>query len=330
MLMRRVWIIVAGLLLLVCGMVYLQRPRPRLWIPPASSMPVVNTRGSFDGNGGLVPACNYNDYRLLGKLPGFAYSTDPAPADLLLIIHGFNNSPEKALVKFAIAEEGLRASGYLGALAGYSWDSDRQRDPFAATGYHAGRRVAEGNAPMLAQFLTDYQLACPQTRLHLIGYSMGARLALETLLELKRHPPKGQPGLKLSSVHLVGAAVDNDEVQLDGPYGAAIEARSGRCYNYYSPEDNKLGFYYWPKEADRALGEGGIEHASQAPSSYRDVDVTAELRSYTKGGTLREAEEGDNHSGYLGNRGPDGRLLDDGVMDLVAQNIAAAAAFGAL
>jgi hypothetical protein len=96
--------------------------------------------------------------------------------------------------------------------------------------------------------------------------------------------------------------------------------------NYHSPEDNKLGWYYPLKEGDRALGITGIEHPQNAPANFRDVDVTAELPPLTSAGAPKRGEFGDNHSGYLGTRGPDGALTDDGVMDLVAAHIAAFAA----
>jgi len=312
----------AGLLLLLSlgALFYLRgNAHDTRWVTPPSRFPVISSRGSFDMDGKLLPGKGLESLTVEGDL---MVSRGPdEPSDMLVVIHGFNNSAEKARYKFGVAEEGLRQAGYAGVIAGYSWDSDRQRDPLALTGYRAARRVAVGNGPLLAAMLAQYQRAVPECRLHLIGYSMGARLALETLLVLDTDPQYA--GLRLSSVHLVGAAVDNDEAELDGPYGRAIEQRCEKFFNYYSPEDDKLGAFYWPKEADRALGETGIEHASRAPANYLDVDVTQQLRSYDKADLPEEGEEGDNHSGYLGNRAADGRLLDDGVMDLVAANIAA-------
>jgi hypothetical protein len=150
---------------------------------------------------------------------------------------------------------------------------------------------------------------------------MGARLALEALLALEDTPESGRAAPPIASLHLVGAAVDNDEVEAGARYGHALERQCGRVWNYHSTEDNKLGALYWAKEADHALGKDGIEHGADAPVNYRDVDVTSQLHGYTKDGVMREGEDGDNHSGYLGNRASDGHLLDDGVTDLIAENI---------
>lgn len=301
--------------------------QPSSFPAPTTSLPVISTRGSFDSRGLLTLPDTAPRYRIEGELEAASQTAESAPSggtsDLVIVVHGFNNTADKARYKFDIAAEGLRGAGYGGLIAGFSWDADRQRDPLAMSGYHAARRVAVGNGPLLASFIADWHRAHPDCRIHLLGYSMGARLVLEALLQLERDPVLVALHLQVDSVHLVGAAVDDDEAELNAVYGQAIQHCCGRFFNYYSREDNKLGAYYWPKEGDRALGETGIEHPVLAPSNYEDVDVAAELHSYSEAGMLREGEEGDNHSGYLGNRAPDGRLLDDGVMDLIAARIAA-------
>lgn len=126
--------------------------------------------------------------------------------------------------------------------------------------------------------------------------------------------------MKVDSVHLVGAAVDNEEDELRERYGREIEHSCGLLVNYYSPEDNALGMFFPLKEGDRALGEGDIEHPDDAPSNYRSINVESELVSYDSD-LVPDDEYGDNHSGCLGNIGPDGQLLDDGIMDIIVQQL---------
>jgi esterase/lipase superfamily enzyme len=242
---------------------------------------------------------------------------------LLIVIHGFNNTAEKALYKFGIVQESLATGGFKGVVAGYSWDADTQWDPLAMTGYHEGMRNARGNGPKLARFIVDYKRRCPQTRVHLLGYSMGARLALEALLALQQDPLCSYNGVAVASVHLVGAAVENEEVELGQRYGQAIASRCQALYNYYSREDNKLTYYYPLKEIGRALGQTDVEHPENKPANYVSVDASHELPKITDSGAIDEEEYGDNHSGYLGTRDKHGKLIDNGAMDLVAENIAA-------
>jgi pimeloyl-ACP methyl ester carboxylesterase len=324
---RRGVIIIAVLLLaLLMGVLgyFSLRQLPRMvqphYAPPQAALALVSTRGQFSG-GALLPPYGPTDYSVRGTLPGWAAGT-PAPADLLVIIHGFNNNENKALYKFDVAREGLIDAGYGGAIAGFSWDADTQHDALSATGFHEGRRHAVGNGPKLARFVADYRARCPRTRIHLLGYSMGARVALETLWAADDDPLLAGAGWHVDSVLLVGAAVDNEEVELGERYGEAIERRAGALMNYFSPRDSKLREFFPFKEGDRALGQAGIEHSERAPKNYRERDVEDQLMSYDDSGRPEPGETGENHSGYLGNRGPDGQLLDDGVMDLVAAYLA--------
>ncbi len=289
------------------------------WEAPEHTPVVISTRGHFH-DGELTATHTDYDYAVRGALPGLAAGTAP-PADLIITVHGFNNTELKALSKFDTAQAGLRTAGYDGALVGYSWDADTQHDPLSATGYREGRRHAVGNGPKLARFILDYRATCPDTRVHLIGYSMGARVALEALLAADTDEALGG-GWMVDTVHLVGAAVDNEEVELGERYGAAIERRCRVLVNYFSPADSKLAMFFPFKEGDRALGQADIEHADRAPGNYRTLDVRTELISYDEAGSPEPGELGENHSGYLGNRSPGGELLDDGVMDLVAAEIA--------
>lgn len=294
--------------------------QPKHWEKPKQAIAVVSTRGHCD-KGRLTQGHTAEDYCVEGALPGWEKGPKP-PADLILVIHGYNNNAEKARYKFDLARESLEVNGYRGAVAGFSWDADTQGDPLAMTGYHAGLRNADGNGPKLARFIADYKARCPDARLHLIGYSMGARVALEGLLALADEKRFAGPRPLVMSVHLVGAAVANDNVELGSRYGEAIQSQTGVLFNYYSREDNKLEAYFPLKEADRALGQTDIEHPDRKPSNFIGVDAQRELLTFKDEGQVDADETGDNHSGYLGIRDEaTGRLLSDGVMDLVAGNV---------
>ncbi|MDH3765210.1 MAG: hypothetical protein OER82_05310 [Nitrosopumilus sp.] len=90
------------------------------------SFPQVSTRGHFEyhivGNPTLTEGHDQFDYDTLGEIPGI--DGVPATSDLVIYIHGFNNSPQSAVSNFSTAQTVLDELGYTtGSLIGYSWDS---------------------------------------------------------------------------------------------------------------------------------------------------------------------------------------------------------------
>lgn len=171
---------IALLLLLIFSTGVLHRQDS--WQEVKAGIPVISTRGLFH-DGQSLEAGNPDPYSI--ELPeGMDDFWQEQPADIILIIHGFNNTTAKASVKFHTAKLSLRSCGYEGAIVGYSWDADTQKDPFGTTGYHEGRRNAVANGARLASFIADCRERLPDSRIHLVGYSMGARLALEALVAM--------------------------------------------------------------------------------------------------------------------------------------------------
>ena len=252
-------------------------------------------------------------YEVVGAIPGFSC---PPARDIFIVIHGLNNNESKAENRFALARESLRRNGYQGTVIGWSWDGATNWDPFGATGYRKAKENAIANGPLLRDFLLDLSARNPSAKVRLLGYSMGARVALEGLSNL---PATAKV---VTSVHLVGAAIDNEEVEIGERYGACIEDHAGQFFNYFRPGDDKLGTFFPVRDADRALGQVDIEHPSRAPKNYRFRNVASELKSTDSYGRVDPTGEvGKNHSGYLGIRDDSGTWQDDGAINVVAKDI---------
>jgi pimeloyl-ACP methyl ester carboxylesterase len=274
-----------------------------------------STRGHVD-DGELAPDHDAYDYSIVGEMPQGA-------TEVMVVVHGLNNTEVKGVNRFGLARESLSHNGYEGAVVGFSWDGATNWDPFGATGYRIAKHNAVANGPKLARFLIDLQERNPGASIRVIGYSMGARLAAEAVLALDTDPAFANSTFKVASVHLVGAAIDNEQLQVGDLYGGAIERRVGTFFNYYSPSDSKLGKYYPPLEADRAVGRHDLEDREREPRNYVSHNVATELLAPNdEGGIDHDGERGRNHSAYLGIRTDKGKWVDDGCMDVVARNIA--------
>lgn len=270
-----------------------------------------STRGHLE-NGKLIPPHTKFDYEFVGDFP--------KDNDILIVIHGLNNTEIKAKNRFALAQESLRNDGYRGTIVGFSWDGSTNWDPFGATGYRVAKHNAMANGPKLADFICELQAKNPRAKIRVLGYSMGARLAVEAIYALDADD---KHGVRLASVHLVGAAIDNEHLQTDDRYGKPIERRVVKFFNYFSPIDSKLGKMYQALEADFAVGRVDLEDKSRAPTNYVSRDVSQELLSVDKvGRPLPKEPRGRNHSAYLGIRDDSGAWRDDGAMNVIAADIA--------
>ncbi len=277
-----------------------------------------STRGHID-DGELTKGHDKFGYEISGVVPGM---NGPPAEDIMVVVHGLNNTETKGVNRFGLARESLQHNGYKGVVIGFSWDGATNWDPFGATGYRIAKHNAMANGPKLAQFLTNLQEANPGAKIRVIGYSMGARLVAEAVYALDNEDRFKESNFRIASVHIVGAAIDDEHLQTDNRYGEAIERRVGAFFNYYSPTDSKLGKYFPPLEADRAVGRHDLEDDSKKPRNYSSRNVTEELLAVDdKGDVVPKGEKGRNHSAYLGIRTDAGRWVDDGVMDVVAGDI---------
>jgi hypothetical protein len=238
------------------------------------SIPVymITTRGDLNfpigesGNG-------YNDKYQFGDINQLK---SQCPTEIAIFVHGWGNDEFKAKERLDRVKMSLENSNYSIPLIGLSWDSNKLWDE--------AKIIAKENGPKLANFIIGYIDSCKHqhnkdTNIRLMSHSIGARVLLSTLDDLHTNPTWNNNDYKIASVHLMGAAVDDEEVSknpldIDGDsaikhaYGKAIQDEVVRFYNLYNPEDNMLqpqpfqqdGYIYqiYPFfENDLALGQSG-------------------------------------------------------------------------
>ena len=179
---------------------------------------------------------------------------------LFVFVHGLNADPALARDLAYTVERGLAEIRPIPGIC-YSWDSD--------TGWDTAKRIATGNGQLLAAWLSQWAETDGRP-IHLIGYSLGARVSAEALRALNAMDRRNA----LRSVSLLGGAIPHDSVTRDGRYGDAIDAFDGPVNNFHSSADRVLGWVYRAAERTRAVGSHGSSDPTLAPSGYLDVDVT--------------------------------------------------------
>jgi esterase/lipase superfamily enzyme len=294
----------------------------------------ISTRGHFDlATGELIPEHNstaylyYNDIRdnTNGSLQNEIIC--PSQKEIAIYIHGVwtdENSANEQVNRTAMS---LEANNNTIPLIGFSWDSNT---PFSEEGWKNAKTIAANNGPKLAQFILDFKNKCEDTEIRLIAHSLGAAVVNNTLVSLSNNQ-EGNTNFNITSVHLLGAAIDRSGITANTTFGKAIEYAVDNFYNLRNSEDNMLEYIYKNIEDKDALGLLGIQHSQPIPRDYIERQVDSEIPPIqdADGNSILDCFDyfvllpGDNHCGYIGFRGIppfENILRSDGSMDVIVQD----------
>lgn len=216
-----------------------------------------------------------------------------------IFVHGWGVDESEAKERYDRLKMSLEKNNYTYPLVGLSWDSDAE--------WLAAKFIATWNGPKLADFITSIMNHCREQqpekdlRIRLIGHSLGARVILSTLDSLHKNAIWNSKDFTISSVHLMAAAVDDEEVSIDpkhvvddktnwgspkSDYGEAIQEEVVHFYNLYNPNDNVLEpnvnysrQIYPTFEGDLALGQSGYQTLPKIrlPTNYNETDVQDQI-----------------------------------------------------
>lgn len=240
--------------------------------------PRVSTRDHFDADANLTNGETEWSYDVAGSWPAFG------ERELTLFVHGWRSSDaeDEPIDAGLECENALRAEGYDGSVAVYSWDSDKGDS--IDLGWASAKDIAKRNGKKLANvcqwYANEYDVD-----VRLIAHSLGARVVMYALQTLEEAYAERD---LLASVSLVGAAVEKDSPSMDAglwdeEFGDHVEYATERLDNFHSYDDGILNDVFRTRETEEAVGEVGIQY--EAPDNYTDVDVTAEIdchRNYYK------------------------------------------------
>jgi Alpha/beta hydrolase of unknown function (DUF900) len=263
----------------------------------------ITTRENLDNKPLKVEGPGYQGRYLLNDTEEL-YST--CPDEVAIIVHGWGLNETLAKERFDRVKMSLENQSYIIPVVGFSWNSNIT--------WWDTQSIAKENGPKLADFIFNLESTCKQqphnkeVKIRLVGHSLGSRVILSSLDSLHNNSTWNNNNFKIESVHLMAAAVDNEEVsknQLDilndptnwgtvkmTAYGEAIDEEVVDFYNLYNTEDNTLEpnpfypFYpyqiYPSYEGDWALGQSGhqtipYDISSSLPTNYIQINVQNEI-----------------------------------------------------
>ena len=221
----------------------------------------------------------------------------------------------------------LDSNEYKVPVIGFSWDSNTATNP---SGWSLAKSIANQNGAKLAKFLADFKINCPDHNIRIIAHSLGAKIVESALLNLNNNyqiRKKDSSDNIITSVHFLGAAISDRATSKNTQFGIAIDNSVNRFYNLYNPKDNLLTGAYLKTENENPLGLFGLKEGEPSPENYTEQNVTLEIPPYRKASGVYKPfaddavhEWGNNHFGYIGFRDTDGKLKDDGAVNVIVAN----------
>ena len=202
-----------------------------------SQFPQISTRGYYDLDTGKK--LKSNSYFLYPKK---SFEKLYGKKELVIMIHGLRNNRDGALKKFQIARNKLKKLGYAYPVIGLSYDSNTkgahlQKSELKAL--HAGQKIAKQNGANLSKFILDFKSKSPNTKIRLIGHSLGPEVILSTLQKLASK--KNTNGI-IESAYFFGASVKSNVVNPSNHGKVFQKTIHKNLKNYYAPTDEVLKY----------------------------------------------------------------------------------------
>jgi hypothetical protein len=254
---------------------------------------ILSTRSFFDTETGERTALGEGSSH---AEPNFRLDTQNCPVELAIYVHGVWATSQAAINQYDRVVDSTHRpnNSYLIPIVLFNWDSDTPFD-IEGNGWRTAKGIADENGQLLANSILRLKNDCPQMGVRIIAHSLGTRVIFNALASLDASQEWNSSNFKIASMHLMGAAVDNEEVSKRASdtgdstyddhevYGGAIERQVIKTYNLFSPEDNILQpqrspYTYYPVyEKDNALGNNGAQSRISMPANYTDRNVQDQI-----------------------------------------------------
>lgn len=225
-------------------------------------IPRISTRGYYDlSTGSTIKNNSYYTY------PKSDFKKLINSKELAIMIHGLRNDNAGAIAKVVLAKKQLRKLGYVHPVIGYSYDSNTTGAHLikhAKSALAVGQKIAKKNGRNLGEFIEDFKLTSPKTKIRLMGHSLGSQVILSTLEYLAKK--KQNMGI-IEGVYFFGASITED-VPSSKKYGRILQSVvKSKIVNHYAPTDEVLNWANKEKFVKGPLGLCGS--TGKTISKYR-------------------------------------------------------------
>lgn len=238
----------------------------------------VSTRGYYDlDNGKTLKKNRYYCY------PKKAFNKLDGKKEITIMVHGLRNNKGDAVKKFQTAARRLKQLGYRYPVIGFSYDANTKGAHLQKTELKAlrvGQKIAKKNGKNLSQFIEDFKKKNPETKIRIIGHSLGSEVIFSSIRFLSQNPKNKNI---LEGVYFFGSSIE--ELNLKNEIKNLRKTVKGKIVNYYNPEDEvltesqKLGYLKNPLGLSKIKGNAilKLKQRSLISENHRFVSYAKKL-----------------------------------------------------
>lgn len=225
--------------------------------------------------------------------------------DILVYVHGYNNSAVEVLKRHRRLKADLQALGWKGVLVSFDWPSDNK-----TAGYLEDRHDAKITA---MQLVTDLiaRLAAKQTpdcavNTHIIAHSMGTFVVREAFDDADDAKLENNCWM-VSQLCLIGADISAASLAEGHACSDSLYRHCTRLTNYFSHADSVLKLSN-VKRAGVAARAGRVGMPEAVPRRAVDIDCSVYHQALLASPALQATDQpqgflgNQDHSWYIGNK----------------------------
>ncbi|MBK4735488.1 alpha/beta fold hydrolase [Noviherbaspirillum pedocola] len=160
--------------------------------------------------------------------------------DVLVFVHGYNNSPETIRDRHEVLQEYLAVEGWGGIVVSYDWPCGDDtlnyfgdRSKAALTAHY----LVDNGIRLIVEGQTKY--GC-ETNIHLLGHSTGAYVIMDAFAAAKKVGSFYDKPWRVAQVAFIGGDVAANSLDADSDWGTPMFERIMRLTNYSNGFDDVL------------------------------------------------------------------------------------------
>ena len=159
--------------------------------------------------------------------------------DVLIFVHGYNNTIEAVLNRMRRLRNNLRAEGWRGEIISFDWPSANQVLNYLEDRAD-GAEVALSLVTKGITLLSEGQKAGCKTNIHVLAHSAGAYVTMEAFVQAEKKGELFKRDWRIGQVAFIGADVSAGSLTETSDWSNPMFRRIMRLTNYSSPYDAAL------------------------------------------------------------------------------------------